>query len=63
MIQTGATVESYAGSALVQAGTSVHMLGRKIGERGWHGTGGHAGLSVRVLLPNTGFTSWWVLSQ
>lgn len=63
MIQTGASVESYVGSAPVQAGTSVRMLGGKIGERGWHGTGGHTGLSVWILLPKTGFNSWWVLSQ
>ena len=63
MIQAGVTVGNYAGSAVVEAGTPVHRLGRIVGEKGEHGTGGHPELFSRVLLPKTGFTSLWVLTQ
>ena len=63
MIQAGVTVGNYAGSAVVEAGTPVHRLGRIVGEKGEHGTGRHPELFSRVLLPKTGFTSWWVLTQ
>ena len=63
MIQAGVTVGKYAGSAVVEAGTPVHRLGRIVGEKGEHGTGGHPELFSRVLLPKTGFTSLWVLTQ
>ena len=63
MIQAGVTVGNYAGSAVVEAGTPVHRLGRIVGEKGEHGTSGHPELFSRVLLPKTGFTSLWVLTQ
>ena len=39
------------------------QVGREVREKGWHGTSGHPELFLRVLLPKTGFTSWWVLTQ